>query len=387
MSKIQRQYKVETHVIIQKIGQINTKNETFYAEFFIETQWSDRIRINEKQFKYDPAKFFNPNIILNNSVGDPYQEISYSAKILENGKVFKLVEIVERRKIQGKFWQKFDFNKFPLDVQTLAIEISSSSPCSQVHLIESKNKFNFLNPNAFMDTQEWKICNHIQTRECLKQSEVSTDENSAFTIQISAFRMPSYYLYNAFLLIFIITSVGLAKFTIQCDTPHVRLIVDTTVVLTLITFKWVIAEEIPQISYLTSLDKYNLFSIAYVIAQSIYDSVVGVLASPKCAKPYGTYDLYAFIASVSLLAIVNIFLVIWIIFIAIRNRYDMYKYTKVSSDTNSKRLLQMYNKDMSKFESNLDVKNDFGEMDEDQDENDSDKKSDTDSIGSQTIRL
>lgn len=376
------QYIIEVQIIILKIGQIDTKNESFYAEFFIEASWTDSLT----ESKYDPSKHFNPNIVINNSIGEPMQEISYNSKKLKPNSF----RILERRKVQGYFWQKFDFKYFPMDVQTLNIELSSSSPFQQVQLVESKEKFNFLNPNAFMDTQEWTLHNYINSKESVGKSDISMDQYSSFRISISASRIPSYYFYNAFLLIFLITIIGLTRFTVKCDTPHVRLIIDTSVSLTLITFKWVLTEDIPQISYLTSLDKYVLFSILFLSSQSIYDSIIGVLTPPNCVKPHGTYDLVAFIISTCVFLAANLILLIWIVFFAIRNRKLLYEQSKLSNNNNSKRLFEMYNKGLKTFgEEEVDEKKrETGlEMNEFYEEEEEENSRDSESIHSQTIQL
>ncbi|RNA09140.1 hypothetical protein BpHYR1_028157 [Brachionus plicatilis] len=154
-----------------------------------------------------------------------------------------------------------------------------------------------------MDTQEWQVYQHIQTNGSIKKSEFSSDQYSAFTVEINVCRMPSYYLCNAFFLLHI-------------------------------------SQNIPQISYLTSLDKYILFSIIFTVGQCIYDSVMASSTLPLCAMPYRTYDIYA------LIILMNLVLIFWIFFVSLVNRYDKYKHIKESSDSNTKRLYQLYNQDI-----------------------------------------
>ncbi|RMZ97510.1 gamma aminobutyric acid receptor subunit [Brachionus plicatilis] len=231
-----------------------------------------------------------------------------------------------------------------------------------------------------MDTQEWQVYQHIQTNGSIKKSEFSLDQYSAFTVEINVCRMPSYYLCNAFFLVFMITSTLFTKFAGGCHLIDLRLLIDTTVVFTLITFKWVVSEDIPQISYLTSLDKYILFSIIFTVCQCIYDSVMASSTLPLCAMPYRTYDIYALIISSSLFTLVNLVLIIWILVVALRNRYDKYKHIKESSDSNTKRLYQLYNQDIPNTNTE-EVENVEDSLSDDS------KNSDTDSIQSQTIKL
>jgi len=64
--KINKQYLVETQVIINKIGKIDTLNSTFYAELYLNVTWLDELNLNVKlnNFNYDSKKYFNPNVII-----------------------------------------------------------------------------------------------------------------------------------------------------------------------------------------------------------------------------------------------------------------------------------------------------------------------------------
>ena len=348
MSLLQKKnkfYKVELQVIVLKIGHIETKNEQFYAEFYLEASWIDKI---DNFDKYDSKKHFNPSISIRNSIGDLKQDINYSFKSLNNRKV----QIWEKRKVKGTFWQKFDFSLFPLDQQTLNIEISSNHSSDCVMLIESMQKFNCLGPNAFMNDSEWRLDNFVRAKESNFRNQITNDEYSTFTILLNASRISTYYIYNAFLLIFLITFIGLTRFTVTCDLPQVRLIIDTTVNLTLITFKWVITSDLPQISYLTCLDIYSLITIIFISIQSIYDSIIGSIAKQQCEYPYSYYDLIAFIISLSLIAILVFSFIIFLGCILSRNKIKSNKLNRLSMNSNSQRLFNIYNCELNQNHSN-----------------------------------
>ena len=147
-------------------------------------------------------------------------------------------------------------------------------------------------------------------------------------------------------MILLITVIGLTRFTVTCDLPQVRLIIDQMVTLTLITFKSVANANLPTISYLTSVDKYLLFSIVFIMLQCIYDAVIGVITLPVCAAPYGFYDLMAFITSILLIFLANLGFIIWLIFFALKNKKKLYKQIDMSINSNSDRLFSMYTNSM-----------------------------------------
>jgi hypothetical protein len=88
-------------------------------------------------------------------------------------------------------------------------------------------------------------------------------------------RKPGFYISNAFFLIFLITVASLELFSIDCKLPQARLQSLYTLLLTSVSFKWVINRSLPTVSYLTSLDKYAIVCIFYLSLQAIWFSIAG----------------------------------------------------------------------------------------------------------------
>ena len=86
---------------------------------------------------------------------------------------------------------------------------------------------------------------------------------------------PGYYLYNAFFLIFLITISGLNIFSINSTTPHFRLQSTYTLLLTSVSFKWVINRELPTLSYMTLLDKYSIACIFFLCSLCVWHALIG----------------------------------------------------------------------------------------------------------------
>lgn len=380
--RVIKQYVVETQVIINKIGKIDTLDGTFYAEFFINATWLENLKQNQtlKDFQYDAKKNFNPNLLISNAIGDPIEETEYSVK---KSPYANQILISERRKVAGTFYHEFDLKYFPIDVQTLTIEVKTGRSLREVTLIESKEKFSCLNPNALMNAEEWTIQSCLRVNASVIQNEISMENYSAFSVSVTASRIPRFYFYNLFFLIFLITVIGLTRFTVTCDLPQVRLIIDQMVTLTLITFKSVVNANLPNISYLTSVDKYLLFSIIFIMLQCIYDGVIGVMTPPICAAPYGFYDLMAFVSSTALIIVANFIFMIWLIFFAYKNRKHLYKQIDISNYSNSDKLFNYYANSLQSNEENFEMQDNSDTKSED-----SNVSSDTNSsIYSQTLKI
>lgn len=180
-------YSVELRVVFLKVGDIDTLNEKFYAEAFIEAKWFDPNLSPDKE--YNAERDWNPKMYILNCLGDLKQEIWFSQYSLQeyeqeekenkhadissgyenektnhkestvtfndqsrNGSV-----IVERRKVKSQFWQTLDLKNFPCDVQQLTITLTSPKPSSEIELKHCKDKASSVNTKAFADSQEWTL--------------------------------------------------------------------------------------------------------------------------------------------------------------------------------------------------------------------------------------
>ena len=59
-----------------RIGEIDTINEKFNAEIYIESKWIETENIQS----YDPEKNWNPQIYIENTLQEPKEKVKYSLK-------------------------------------------------------------------------------------------------------------------------------------------------------------------------------------------------------------------------------------------------------------------------------------------------------------------
>jgi hypothetical protein len=342
--KKQSHYVVEIRVVFYKVGEIDTLNEKFYVEAYIEASWIDPYLDRNKI--YNPKQNWNPELLIQNSIGVLKEEIWYSqSPFRENNsqivihqsksdlnksdcictKMCDLDErqqkpgclVIERRRINGMFWQLLDLKDFPSDVQNLTLTISTSKHSSEISLLHSREKYSSVNVNCFLDHQEWHLYKHVRVKEFLRESVFSSETFPSIDLTICVARRPAFYYLNAFFLIFLITISSLAVFSVNCSLPQNRLQTSCTLLLTSVTFKWVTNRALPTVSYMTSLDKYSLGCIIIVCMQCIWHGVIGYLNhaqnEAKCVDPYSKFDFFAFIITCSLFLLLNFsFLIIFI---------------------------------------------------------------------------
>jgi hypothetical protein len=90
-------------IIIQflKIGEIDTMNEKYQAEFNIESKWIE----NDKSIReYDPKKHWNPQLYIENAIQLTKEQINYEIENQDDGTVW----IKEERNVKGVFWERLE---------------------------------------------------------------------------------------------------------------------------------------------------------------------------------------------------------------------------------------------------------------------------------------
>ena len=185
--------------------------------------------------------------------------------------------ICEKWFLKGIFWRSSKLKNFPIDVQELTISLASLKPISEVKFVKSKFKISAVIQEGFIDQQEWKLYSFVACKEVIVKHKLSVDEYAAYYITAFTCRRPNYYYYNAFFLIFLITLSSMTTFSMPCHLPQSRLQTMCTVLLTSITFKWVINRSLPTVYYLTSLDFYSLMNILLICICLCWHAIIGVV--------------------------------------------------------------------------------------------------------------
>lgn len=125
------------------------------------------------------------------------------------------------------------------------------------------------------------------------------------------FKRPGYYIFNAYFLIFLITISSLTIFSVDCRLPGNRLQTTYTLLLTSVSFKWVINRSLPTVSYLTSLDQYAIVSISFLCLICFWHSIVGSPWLITDKNQAVEIDKWVLIGFSVLFVIIQIWLCIW----------------------------------------------------------------------------
>ncbi|CAF0865229.1 unnamed protein product [Brachionus calyciflorus] len=339
---------VQSRINFTKIGEIDTKNEKFAAEAYIECTWYDDsilkkfIEINFsdsnmdflndlnetkikflhsilKKIQYDPELFWSPEIYVENSIGSPKEYFTYKFDLVLTDKQAAdsidsyIVRITEKRRVEGFFYERLELNDFPIDLQELSIKLTSKKSVDEVILVECKSEKSGVNIECFADQQQWDLF------DCVKITKNSFDDKwkkyvrSEFKVTCLVVRKYGFYLWNAFLLVFLITVLGFTIFSISPTTPQFRCQVTGLLLLTSINFRWIVTQRLPSVSYLTLLDKYTIGCLIYLVLFCVWHAIIGSESIISNIELKRDVDFYFLIGSAITFIVFHLGFIFWFI--------------------------------------------------------------------------
>ncbi|KAK3580219.1 hypothetical protein CHS0354_018002 [Potamilus streckersoni] len=272
-----REEKVQVQIVVQffKVGEIDTLKEQFNADVVVKAKWREPAMDRQDRTDIDSIdldKLWNPKLYIENALGDPKEHIRHRLIYNDKGEAY----IYQKRIVKGTFMENLELNDFPFDVQDLTITVASELPSNEVELVVDPSEHHVVNRQSFVDEQEWHL--YIHTECSRKELVIDQADNSvkraSLSVKCRAARRPGYFVWNIFLVTFLICSLAFATFSVDKSLPQNRLQLSFTLVLTAVAFKSVVNSSLPRISYLTYMDKYLLASMIMLSGVCTWHAIV-----------------------------------------------------------------------------------------------------------------
>ena len=183
----------------------------------------------------------------------------------------------------GKIKSNFDFKEFPFDKQELEIKlyppyeiqrneennypkpfVTSFIPSKGVYMdLEDYLKNNLLKEWTIDDI---KLKNYIKSTKAIssfdKTTEITTLED-VIKINVTIIRNKNYFIFKIIIPVFVILAIAWSVMWIPTKELESRLTTSIVALLALIAYNFVLNDELPKLSYLTSLDRYILLSYLF----------------------------------------------------------------------------------------------------------------------------
>ena len=293
---------VNVGVKLFRIIGIDTNQQTVDADIQVESWWKipdkermeGRIlsRINDKNYKKLDKnvlshQVWNPKIRLTNLTQKFDEQLNYKVLCIDTEYYIK-----ETKHIIGRFEQDFHLHSFPFDYQNLTFHIESKRDDKKVSLMVKEHNITNFNKNSRVE--EWYVPKHLTNKVDYLGSFPSVE------VSMKIYRSSRYFIINIIAINFLIHLVTLSNVTIDHNQPEDRLNISVMLLLIGVAFKMNNNDSLPNISYLTHMDKYHIASLVYH-SLSVLQNVVSSLIGNK-----GDFDLWSIVFLGGFIFIMNL---------------------------------------------------------------------------------
>jgi len=272
-----------------KMGEIQTAKEKYICDVYVSAKWREPAldQLTEHEISCGvPKEFFadlwNPQLFLENAHGAPKVKQWYEVWTSPQG----LRYVHENRIVHTVWSETLELWDFPFDTQDLSVTVGSGRRIPEVYLIEDPLPSAVVKGH-FMDEQEWHLHDHVEvssntinhwyTQPPFAQPFIT------FTTRVS--RRLGYYYWHAYFCLLLIIFMTFTSFAVRANPPDYRpyppesgnerrLRLSYLLMLTSVSYKFYIGENLPRVSYFTRLDYYIFFSILFNGVVSVWHGVI-----------------------------------------------------------------------------------------------------------------
>ena len=136
--------------------------------------------------------------------------------------------------------------------------------------------FNVVQRDNIGMSNVWYLCKGVRMRSFHTRS-VASGSGTIFpclNISLLATRRPEFYLWNIEVPMFVLTSLIGMTWAIAPEEVGDRISVSLTLVLTAVAYKLTVAQSIPQVAYLTLLDKYVSLCFIFMVVATVENALL-----------------------------------------------------------------------------------------------------------------
>jgi len=203
----------------------------------------------------------------------------------------KIVEVTPdgtvtyRQRLLGEFSQKLDLSDFPLDQQTLAIQIVSMGNLhDEVVLVTHPEIPSGVVPDVSIS--DWEILDSRAGTQPY-QPMPGVEPRAGYALEFEAKRFVGYYRTKIIMPLLLIVAMSWLVFWIDPELAGPQISLAVTSVLTLIAYRFMVSGMLPKISYLTRMDWFTSASTALVfltLVEATYTVMLTKRGQPERAQ-------------------------------------------------------------------------------------------------------
>jgi len=266
--------KVYFMMFVLDIFSINAANQNFAINIFLRLRWKDRRLANpqESTRQIPLAEVWSPQVLIANRQGVISKSLPEVVQIDPDGTV------TYRQRYTGRLSQPLKLTNFPMDKHTFAIHFLSAGghgPDELEFLPGTFQSDSALTGGAIakeLSLSDWKLLGYETL--ALPYQPIKEVNVAGFALHFEAQRYATYYIWQVLLTMVLIVMMSWAAFWVQLDHVGVRIGITTSSMLTMIAHRFILASQLPRLSYMTRMDYFTVGStflvfLALVVAVTI----------------------------------------------------------------------------------------------------------------------
>ena len=277
---LSRPIEAKVDVIIKKIFNINTVDESFQVDGYLAVTWKD------ERYTYTPKDSTITSIIYENEeaaaiIGNKMWMPAFEfinnrekrSKANYNIKIFPSGDIEYEERFFATFSSNMDFKRFPFDKQSYKIEIEPFSYDARYLKIQKMRDANLDDKgkeNLLGDSWAFKGINiqvNTNNNDSLSSSHLPTEptENRRFDrmiVSVIAKRLPGYYIWQVMFPLFIIIISSFFIFWIKEFSTQIS--IAFTLMLTVVAFNFYSASILPKLPYNTFIEYVIIIGYTFI---------------------------------------------------------------------------------------------------------------------------
>lgn len=271
---------VDLGLFVQEIPEINTLDNTFRLEGFVDLIWCDpRLTFDPEEMGTEEEIFLEedaamklsriwwPELTFPNQVGSRDVE-NQELLIRSDG----TVDYSERFNITLAV--DYDLSQFPFDNQQLFIEIESFAwDKDDLVFHQQADKIDF---STDYEIPEWHTTG-IETKLETVQEIRDRTPFSEFQMRVDVTRRWGYYIWKIAIPLVLLVVISWSVFWMIGDGLADRMSISLTGLLTVVAYQFIISEDLPPVPYFTLMDSVLTFSFIIMITTIIESVFVNTL--------------------------------------------------------------------------------------------------------------
>jgi len=249
---------VQVVLFMADLVSIDGPNQSFYADVFLAASWQDPelAADTDEPRMFDLEDIWHPTLLIVNERGA-------SAKLPDVARVGPDGSVVYVQRFNGTFATSMDLRRFPLDRQSLRVWIVAlRTGLVPVRLTPNPTVANLLAES--LTISDWSILGAtLGERE---YTATPTGQGlSGVALGVEVKRQANYYIIQVLIPLAAIVMMAWSVFWIPTSVTPTRVGVVVTTMLTLIAYRFMLANHVPRLPYLTRLDWFMLGATMLVV--------------------------------------------------------------------------------------------------------------------------